>query len=318
MKYTLPFVLVLFCCLSCVKDGDVDMKLDEWTSLTEEDGLVSNVVTTMYTDSTGITWIGTTNGLSRFDGTTFTNYTVAGAQLIGDWILCVLRDRDGNMFVGTTKGLSFFDGTTWYVITLFNNVEVTSLVEASNGDIWVGTRSFGVIQLFYAGGYEQHLDDECDECNFIESLFRNDDGKLWIGSQADLKIYDGAFTSFTTDDGIASPWVSSMTRDHWGNVWLGSFAELELTRFSTAGFEKIPLTRFNSFNWIRGMVEDKNGLLWLAADQSGLLYYDGLVMRQVLGVFDESWVTSITLRKDGELWIGTEGEGIYKHYPARK
>jgi len=318
MKYTLPFMLALLCCFSCVEDGDVDVKLNEWTSLTEADGLVSNVITTLYTDSTGITWIGTTNGLSRYDGSTFTNYTVAGGHLIDDWILCILRDRDNNLFVGTQKGLSFFNGTTWYVVTLFNNVEVTSLVEATNGDVWVGTRSFGVIQLFYAGGYQQHIDNTCGECTFIESLFRNSDGKLWIGSQGDLKIYDGSFTSITTADGLASPWVSSMTGDRWGNVWLGTFSELELTRFSHAGFEKIPLVRYSVFNWIRAMAEDKNGQLWLAADQGGLLYYDGLVMRQVFGAFDESWVTSITVRQDGELWIGTEGQGIYKQYPARK
>jgi ligand-binding sensor domain-containing protein len=310
-------LLILFCCWSCIEEGDIPADvINEWTPVTTSDGLPSNLITTLYTDSKGNVWIGTTSGLSKFDGVSYTNYSVANGPLVNNWILSILEDRDDNIFVGTQDGLSFFDGDAWFYFPAFDNVEVTALAEASNGDVWAGTNGYGVVQLYYDGsGFMQHFDNACGSCNFIESIY-NDNGTLLIGSQADLKTYDGSFESFTESDGLASSWVSAIGADHWGNIWLGSFAETNITRQRNSNFEILPLVSGTAFTWVRAIAEDRNGMLWMATDEAGLVYFDGAVMRQVLHVFDGEYVTALTIDKNGQLWVGTEGAGIQKYFPG--
>jgi ligand-binding sensor domain-containing protein len=318
MKKFLPVVFLCWCC-SCVDEGDIKIdNIGKWTFVTTSDGLPGNLITTLYTDSKRNVWIGTTNGLSKYDGTSFTNYSETNGPLTDNWILAILEDRDDNIIVGTQNGLNLFDGETWFYFPLFEDIEVNALVEATNGDIWVGTSGYGVIQLYYAGDFEQHFDGSCGVCNYVQSLYKHDDGTLWIGSEGDLKVYDGTFESFTEADGLAGPWVSAIGSDHWGNIWLGGFAEATIARYINSDFEQLPLVETSAFNWVRAIMEDRNGLLWIAADGGGLLYYDGASMRQVIDVFEDEYVTAITVDRNGELWVGTEGAGIATYFPPQK
>ena len=88
-------------------------------------------------------WAGTWGGgVSRFDGKTWTNFTVKDG-LAGDIVYSIAQDAKGVFWFGTNKGLSRYDGKTWTSIDsttglLDNNVYAVAV--APNGDIWAGTR----------------------------------------------------------------------------------------------------------------------------------------------------------------------------------
>lgn len=313
------FLVICVACSACVEEGEVTIaNSGKWIPVTTSDGLPSNLITTLYADTKGNVWVGSMAGISKYDGSVFTNYNEDNGPLTDNWILTIIEDRDDNIIVGTKNGLNLFDGTAWYYFPLFDGVEVNALVEAENGDVWVGTSGYGVIQLYYSGGYEQHFDNACGDCNYVHALFKDDTGTLWIGSEADLKLYDGTFESYTVADGLAGPWVSAIAADHWGNVWLGGFAQDFITRSRALNFDQVPLVQSTAFNWVRAIVEDRNGLLWMAADQGGLLYYDGATMRYVVDKFDDTYVTALTVDAKGQLWVGTEGEGIVTYFSPKK
>jgi ligand-binding sensor domain-containing protein len=249
--FIIPF-LSLCTIFSCSKIEDnliAPSSLDKWEFVTQVNSdLVDDLITTLYTDVHMNIWIGTSNGLSKYDGSTFTNYTQTGGQLTGAKVNAVIVDRDENVIVGTNNGLSFFDGTNWLFFNLFVGIEVTALVEAENGDVWVGTDGYGLVQLFYDGGFVQHVDNVCSNCNIIQSLFKDVDGTLWIGSAAGLKSYDGAFQIQSEFDGL---WVTTISVDRWGNKWFGFFNEPILARFVDNSFELIPLVEYDDLNWAR-------------------------------------------------------------------
>lgn len=83
---------------------------DNWKLYFESDGLISNTVNCITKDIDGNMWFGTPDGISSFDGTTFTNYTTADG-LVANTILSVAVDLDGSIWFGTDNGVSHFDGS---------------------------------------------------------------------------------------------------------------------------------------------------------------------------------------------------------------
>ena len=91
--------------------GNFDPK-QQWELFSEEDGLINNHVLSVRGDGTGITWIGTAAGVSRYDGEAWTSYSVLDG-LAGDSVFCIAIDPDGSVWFGTQNGASNFNGTDW-------------------------------------------------------------------------------------------------------------------------------------------------------------------------------------------------------------
>lgn len=312
----LPLVLSLIV-FGCVEEGEVSPdSLGQWSFLHKEDGIVSNIITVLFTDSKGNVWIGTSQGLTMYDGDSFTNFTQEGGSLSDNHVLAIMEDRDNTILIGTEGGLDYFDGNQWATLQAFDGIEINALEETSNGDIWLSTTDYGLLQILSTGGLEQHFDYICFDCNYINTLFTDSDGLLWIGSEGDLKSYDGTFESYTEVDGLANSWVSSISQDHWGNLWFGGFASRSITRLNGNDFQVIPLTDTKSFHWVRSIVEDYHGRLWLATDGAGLMYFDGSVVRKMFEVFEDEYVTALTVDNKGQLWVGSEGAGLAIYTPT--
>ncbi len=85
----------------------------DWTLYTTADGLIDNNVISVTIDNSNNWWFGTTNGLSRFDGLTWTNYTVETDTIISNTIKFLAIDIDGTIWFASDEGLSQFDGNNW-------------------------------------------------------------------------------------------------------------------------------------------------------------------------------------------------------------
>jgi ligand-binding sensor domain-containing protein len=101
-----------------------------------------NYIVSLEVDDDGNVWAGTWGGgLSRFDGKTWTTFTVRDG-LPGNHIFSLGRDRDGMLWVGTSRGLAAFDGdliVTYSVRDGLVSDTVFSIAAAEDGNMWVGT-----------------------------------------------------------------------------------------------------------------------------------------------------------------------------------
>jgi len=276
-------------------------------------GLAGNLVTVLFTDKQGNVWIGTSDGLSKWDGTTITNYTVANGKLPNNYVISIFQDNSDFILIGTSGGLTVTDGTNWVNYPLFDGIEVTSFAETPDLDLLVGTGGYGVIQINPTGGYIQYFDYTCDLCNFIQAIYQDKAGKVWAGTQGGLKSYqDGSFQTYNEFNRTS---VTAITPDSWGNLWFGMYNANMMIRYKDSSFEPIPLVSFVYVNWIKTMQEDQHGRLWVTAGWGGLLYYDGAVARQVLDIFEDSFISALTFDKNGELWVGSAGKGVAHFRP---
>lgn len=152
----------------------------------------------------------------------------------------------------------------------------------------------------------------------VQSLVQDSEGKLWVGTISGLSVWDGSqFTNYDRNDSLAEDWVTASFRDSKGNLWFGHWGG-SITRYDkgTEVFESIEIERFNSYQEVRQFVEDTaRNVIIFATEGSGLFYYDVTaeqVKRIQFSIIEESkFIRTIYLDSKGNLWIGTENEGIF-------
>jgi signal transduction histidine kinase/ligand-binding sensor domain-containing protein len=98
----------IFFIISTIAAGQSPLRL-AFHHLTHEEGLSNNNVFYMHRDSRGFMWLGTLNGLTRFDGINCKIYKPNNSTIKGVRILNIIEDKDGNLWVGSDAGLNFYD-----------------------------------------------------------------------------------------------------------------------------------------------------------------------------------------------------------------
>ena len=108
------------------------------------DGLVSDFITCIDTDNSGNIWIGTNNGVSYFDGISFTNYNVSDG-IIDNNILSIKCGINNEVFVGTNFGLSVYNGSNWLSYDMLSGLSDNKIVNIDinqSGDVWCSHANF--------------------------------------------------------------------------------------------------------------------------------------------------------------------------------
>jgi signal transduction histidine kinase/streptogramin lyase len=220
--------------------------------LTQEDGLSQNAGLAFLQDSRGFVWIGTQDGLNRYDGHTITVYKNDPdnpTSLSFNSINALMEDRDGQIWIGTWGGgLNRFDPRAQQFTRFQNdpnnpisvsNDNVTSLLQDAAGTIWVGT--LGGLDRFdpQTNGFTHYRSDPNDPTSLssdaISTIFEDSRGVLWIGTGgfsvagAGLNRLDRATGKFTryahdpaNDQSIAGNNISAIVEGPDGMLWIGT------------------------------------------------------------------------------------------------
>ena len=231
----------------------------------------------------GYIWIGTREGLMRFDGVKFTAWTPPeGQSLPGKGFTSLLGARDGSLWIGTTGGLSQLkDGQ----LTNYAPAQVTSgtyaIIEDETGAIW-----------------------------FTRYLISDGKGPL-------CRIKDKELRCFGKEDGIPVSYALGLVKDAVGNIWSGGETLCRWTP-ETSTF----LKEESKSSWGDGVIDvalGPSGTMWAALDGTGpglgVRYFSGgkWSSYKVPG-FNGASVISHALYRDrnDSLWVGTQSQGLFR------
>jgi ligand-binding sensor domain-containing protein/signal transduction histidine kinase len=313
-----------------------------------EQGLSQVACSAIIQDSKGFLWIGTQDGLNRFDGYTFTHFKHIphdSASISDNYILSLYEDNQGNLWVGTyggglnlydysTKSFTHFKNDPLEKGTLSHN-DVFSIFQDKQGSLWVSTRD-GLNRYDYSTKRFIHFKSDPQEKgtlsnNDVRSIFQDNQGNLWVGTQGGgLNLYDystESFIHFKNDPQkkgtLSNNYIFSITQDKQGNLWVGTFGGgLNLYDYSTINFTHFKNDpqekRTMSNNDVRSIFQDKQGNLWVGTWGGGLNLYDYSTESftyfkndpQEKGTLSNNNVRSIFQDNQGNLWVGTYGGGL--------
>ena len=215
---------------------------------TTAEGLPHNTINKIVRDSRGFLWFCTGEGLSRFDGYTFTNYTT-DQGLPHRNITDFLETRTGEFWIGTNAGLVRFDPKGIPTNRVINANEVSGrsspmfsvvlphdedryakainvLLESHDGTIWCGTMKH-LYRLERSEGRFELVQTELGDANtypkeiHILDLLEDRGGSLWVASFGWLcrRWPDGSTARYSMDDGLPDANFHDLFEDHQGKLW---------------------------------------------------------------------------------------------------
>lgn len=272
-----------------------------------EEGLASSSVIRIFQDSLGFLWIGTQNGLSRFDGINMKNF-YARDGLVSGYITDIWEDQRGNLWIGSMGGLYRIDlGDLKIYPTrggLIGNI-VFSLAGDSEGNLWIGTDT-GMYK-FDGKNFTTFTKKDGLIDDIIRDIVFDGKGNLWYASPAGI----GCFTSrqvinYTSDNGLIDNRVTALMTDYKGNIWIGTNNGVSCYHHQKGSI--ISYTTKDGFvgGDVRSMIEDKNHNIWIGTS-SGLSFFSGGTFKNFYtknGLPSDD-ITAIFEGKEGNIWLGT-------------
>lgn len=184
------------------------------TNYTTADGLISDAVNCVEVDSENNIWVGTSNGLSMYDGSTWTSYTEDDG-LINNNVRALAADA-GDIWVGTDFGASKFDGSTWTDYTTADGLALNQIADIAlspNGDLWFAHASFSAGFSMFDGTAWTSFGTPDLPISGVTATSFDSSGDIWFASPLDGVVhYDGTtFTTYTNASvGLVSNYSTSI------------------------------------------------------------------------------------------------------------
>jgi signal transduction histidine kinase/ligand-binding sensor domain-containing protein len=283
------------------------------TNFTVEDGLPDNVVNAILQTGNGLLWVGTESGLASFDGREFIpiDLHVAGAPPQGS-VGSLVEASNGDLWAGTHAGvvliprsaLDQFDSAqlTYYQLSAGTSDEVESLYQTHDGVIWAGT-NHGLYRQ--ESGKFVSVISALSVNRIAESL----DGHLLLITGRGFVEWDGhriiEHPGLAASLGVHDDQIFNVFQDRTGTMWYCTEAGIvRRGRHPLAQLHPYQVSRTAAFR----TYEDPQGSVWVVS---------GIGLYRAIGDDLETPARDIRARsfyagKDGELWVGTNGNGLIR------
>lgn len=320
--------------------------------LTTSDGLPQGTVMTTLQDSQGFIWLGTEDGLVRYDGHEMVRYAYSRASrsgLPGNFIYQVIEDANHDIWIAIKdSGVARWNRSTdTFNVYRHDPINVHSISSDSvralalgpGGQIWVGSSDSGIDVVDPNSGPVRHFRHDPEDAGSLTddrifTLTSDHNGGVWVGTENGLDRWDAdrsGFEHFHHDasdaHSLSGNQISRVLEDSAGNLWVGTF-DGGLDRMDRRG-NVSEVFRHDSAESaslasddIRAILEDHAGHLWIGTAE-GLDLLDREAKQLIHYRHDpseaeslrDSYVMSLYEDESGLMWIGTRSGGVSRWNP---
>lgn len=340
-KFFSVIIFLFSCCIVSAQQQSY-----YFSRITVQNGLSHNKVNCILRDQRGFMWMGTDDGLNRFDGNKFTvfrNDPTDNTTISGNIITDLLEDKDAVIWIATADGgLTKYDhclppakqfkqyrhtpgDSTSIPVNIINK-----LLEDRMGNLWLAT----------SGSYVLRFDKKTERftiparvgTNTALALSLCSDGKIWVGRQGGglLKIHPKTLR-YEMDERYGDLYaklphatVTSLFNDRNKNIWIGSWDKL-IYKLNTVTKQEqtIPANVINEE--ALSFAEDKKGNVWIGGRYNGLYIYDPQQEKfqhfphdpSKEGTVAANRINCIYIDPSGIVWLGTN-KGVSVSNPLQQ
>ena len=339
--------LLFFFMLLCACAGYSQNQSLKFEHLGKKEGLSQINVGSIIQDSRGFIWIGTRDGLNRYDGYNFTYYkhdaqdpTSLSSSMVAD----IAEDKEGNIWTATIIGLNKFVRNKGKFVHYFHDDKdpnsisdniLNKLVFDDKGNLWIASQH-GLDYLDLKTNkftHYKHNDKEPASLasNVVSALYIDADKRLWVGTTGGgLDLFDnktGTFTHYISDaknpNSLSGNNVSCIYEDKKHRLWVGTQNDaLNMLDADRRVFKRYPYKK-NAKNGISGSTiyalnMDENSNLWIGSENGGLCILNpetGNFYTYLHDDIDKSSINgnsiySILKDNHGNMWLGAFSGGI--------
>lgn len=318
--------------------------------LTINEGLSQNTVLCMLQDKEGYIWVGTEDGLNRYDGYEFRQYkhnAQNAKTLSNSSINAIVEDRNSNLWIATADGLNVLNKKTEIISRIRitsdkalqqNQDFINSLLLDDLDNLWIGTieglkcyslKSNQLSKLTIQYGKVRINND-----NRLQAIFKDQRGQLWIGTTSGLFLYNaenGQQLKLPASLALlGNDYIRVIKQDAKNRIWFGSETQGVFV-YNSKDQTCVNFTRNGqpahaaSANSIRDIFFKSDEEAWLGTPE-GLEILDvntGKYIIETYSSIKESGISHNSIRnflKDdaGNIWLGTYAGGINVYYPNNR
>ena len=292
--------------------------------ITINNGLPHQQVSSIVQDKKGYIWIGTRNGLSRYDGYALNNYFHDPRDcrsLFCNFITCLFTDTRGRLWIGTDRGVGLYRQATDDFEPLPADIgTVQSIGEMSDGRIVAGG---GKLFVFNERSH-RFVPLPMVDNDYVVSLATDRGNRLYVATNHNIYCYSPSFTRISkvrgldtqsflagTDGGIVP-----MMFDHSGRLWVGRNGKGVVCHDMRTGRNLLVGGLEGNQNIVRTIAEDKRHCIWLGTEKGIVIVRPDMTHESVYQDFrdrnliNDNAIYSILCDKADNMWIGTFFGGV--------
>lgn len=283
-----------------------------------DEGLPHNVVQALAQTPDGYLWVGTREGLARFDGVRFTVFDTDNTpQFAHPSISALCVDHEGTLWIGTWDGLIRYRDGKFSRFTSKDGLagnDLSSICETADGALWIA--SMTGLTCYKDGKFTRYGKNEGLVSDIVRAVCTDGQDGVWIATPFGLNHLDGKkIETYTTGNGLPDNALRGVALDKSGRLWIG--CDHGLICYTGGKFYNYGVHQGLSDNLVTAICEDRQGNLWVGT-------YSGLNRFREGHFFDEpdsdgtpyDKVNALFENRDGSFWIGSRG-GLTRLTPKR-
>ena len=333
------FIALLLTTKAYAANGIADRMNPVFDRLNMREGLSHSAVVSVTQDRFGFIWVGTNEGLNRYDGDSFRHFFHnAGdpTSLSHDFVYTIVETIDQDLLIGTDRGLSRYDPTTESFERIYLSADgelgqaaenqVKTIFEDRDNQLWVGT-GVGAAVIENGKVLRRFHHDPSDPRSIgpggVRAIVQDADGVLWFGTEG------GGLSRYIKEKGVFERYLQSyepnsipdnsirdLMIDTRGVLWIATFnggvasmdtASGEVTRQDIGDAEADP-----TILRTRRLYEDSSSRIWIGSDAGVFLrdpetgaFSNYAHIDTDPGSLSDNLVTDVFEDRSGVLWFGT-------------
>jgi ligand-binding sensor domain-containing protein/serine phosphatase RsbU (regulator of sigma subunit) len=325
-----PGLIFLFIIIFLGNSNGLTGQKYEFRQFGIEEGICYSFIYTVNQDKNGYLWLGTGEGLCKFDGFNFTSDFTTDS-LPPAFVKKTFRDQQGNLWFGHNDGsITKYDGARFTIINTLGKITSTinDIVQDSTGNILFATQNQGIIIVkkdlkvkFIVEPFRRKL---------LSSLCFTTQGKLLIGTNDGLHLYEFDAVNdtawpVTKISQIPSTAINSIIKRKNSDLYLIGTQDEGLYGLNTGiggnpeEVFKLETSASLKYTSILSLMEDSRDHIWLSTQGEGvykmILSGDSRTITELINFNQNNGLGSINIRdvyedNEGNIWVGTYGDGL--------
>jgi signal transduction histidine kinase/sugar lactone lactonase YvrE len=276
------------------------------TIWSQQQGLPQDTIRAITQTTDGFLWLGTDEGLARFDGYEFVAFGKDQGGLPSNSVNVLAASPDGALWIGTPSGLTRYAHGQFRTFTQKDGLPgtaVSALLVDHTGTLWIVAG--GSLSRFDGTQFHNFIREQDVPLRVVRGVWEDREQRLYVaGTSSVARLENGSFRSLFERTALADDFPAAVLTDHRENLWILGFRGL--VRKSPDG----RISRYGSREGLsdpfelRAIKEDRDGSLWVATN-SGLARLEGERFHTLAEGPSQDGVRSLYEDRDGNLWVGT-------------